>query len=108
MGVPPLTEEELKRGNTPELDAALEEGGFLEQTPLWYYVLKEAEVRADGNTLGELGSRIVCETLIGLLKHDRNSFFHEWGRSPAAAVRLANGDPVVTIRDFLEFAGLPD
>ena len=69
MGVAPLSEEELRRGNTPEVNAALDEGGFLRNTPLWYYVLKEAEVRADGNSLGELGSRIVCETIIGLLRH---------------------------------------
>jgi hypothetical protein len=106
MGVAPLTEEELKRGNTDELNAALEEGGFLRNTPLWYYILKEAEVRADGNSLGELGSRIVCETVLGLLKHDRNSVFNARGWSPADAVRLPNGDPVVTIRDFLEFAGV--
>ena len=108
MGVAPLTEEELRRGNTPEVNAALEEGGFLQHTPLWYYVLKEAETRADGNSLGELGSRIVCETVIGLLKHDRNSYLNNrsWWWTPADAVRLPNGDPIVTIRDFLRFAGV--
>lgn len=106
MGVPPLADGELERGNTPELDAALEEGGFLRRTPLWCYVLKEAEARADGDALGELGSRIVCETLGGLPEHDRDSFFHERGRSPADAVRLPNGDPVVTIRDSLGSAGV--
>jgi len=63
-------------------------------------------VRANGNSLGELGSRIVCETILGLLRHDRNSFLGEPGRTPVDAVRLQNGDPVVTIRDFLEFAGV--
>ena len=69
-------------------------------------MLKEAEARADGNSLGELGSRIVCETILGLLRHDRNSYLHRHGWSLADAVRLPNGDPVVTIRDFLEFAGV--
>jgi hypothetical protein len=100
--------EELRRGNTPEVNAALEEGGFLQHTPLWYYVLKEAEVRADGNALGELGSRIVCETVIGLLKHDRNSTSTTaaGGGRRRTPVRLPNGDPIVTIRDFLRFAGV--
>ena len=82
--------------------------GWAGETPLWYYVLKEAEVRADGNSLGELGSRIVCETVIGLLKHDRNSYLNNrgWWWTPADAVRLPNGDPIVTIRDFLRFAGV--
>ena len=106
MGVAKLEKEELERGNTPEVNAALNEGGFLEKTPLWYYVLKEAEVRANGNSLGELGSRIVCETIVGLLQNDRNSILNDRGRAPVNAVRLPNGDPVVTIRDFLEFAGV--
>jgi hypothetical protein len=106
MGVAPLSAEELKRGNSDAVNAALDEGGFVEHTPLWYYVLKEAEVRGNGNSLGELGSRILCETIVGLLKYDRNSYLNAHGKSCMEAVRLPNGDPVVTIRDFLEFAGL--
>ncbi len=34
--------------------------------PLWSYVLREAEVQCAGLTLGELGSAIVGQTLIGL------------------------------------------
>ena len=41
---------------------------------MFYYVLKEAEVRADGNSLGELGSRIVVETQIGIMRNDKHSF----------------------------------
>ena len=47
-----------------------DDGGFVEHTPLWYYVLKEAEIRANGNSLGELGSRIVVETQVGLMRND--------------------------------------
>ena len=106
MGVSPLSEAELRQGNSDGVNAALEQGGFLQRTPLWYYVLKEAEVRANGNFLGELGSRIVCETVLGLLHHDRGSFLHARGWSPADGVRLDGGDPVVTIRDFFRFAGV--
>jgi heme peroxidase len=105
MGVPPLTEAELRQNNSDALNAALEQGGFLQRTPLWYYVLKEAEVRANGNSLGELGSRLVCETIIGLLVNDRGSFLNQRGGwDPSEGVRLDNGDPIVTIRDFLKFA----
>jgi len=107
MGVSVLTEAELRQGNTPEVDAALEAGGLLQHTPLWYYVLKEAEIRANGNSLGELGSRIVVETQIGLLIHDRRSYLNvDDGWDPSKGVMLANGDPIVTIRDFFEFAEL--
>ena len=108
MGVLALTQDELRRDNSDALNAALEQGGFLQNTPLWYYLLKEAEVRASGNSLGELGSRIVCETVIGLLRNDRNSFLNDRGGwDPSEGVKLDNGDPLVTIRDFLSFTGVP-
>jgi hypothetical protein len=43
-------------------------------TPLWYYILKEAEVMAKGLCLGPVGGRIVGEVIIGLLQLDRHSF----------------------------------
>lgn len=49
--------------------------GFDRQTPLWFYILKEAEHLGSGNHLGPLGSRIVAETLIGLLDHDPGSYW---------------------------------
>ncbi|MGB0128310.1 MAG: heme peroxidase family protein [Rhodocyclaceae bacterium] len=107
MGVAPLTETELRQNNSDDINAALEQGGFLRRTPLWYYVLKEAEVRANGNTLGELGSRIVCETIVGLLANDRSSYFNQRGGwDPTEGVKLDNGDLIVTIGDFLKFAGV--
>ncbi|MCO8274942.1 peroxidase [Actinoplanes sp. TRM 88003] len=36
-------------------------------TPLWFYILKEAE---DGDRLGPVGGRIVAEVLLGLLRAD--------------------------------------
>jgi hypothetical protein len=114
MGVTPLSENELRLGNSGPLNQVLEDKGFLQQTPLWYYVLKEAEVRANGNSLGELGSRIVCETIIGQLLNDLESYLKQQGGwDPSKGVKLPNpgGDPrdgnlIVTIRDFFRFAGL--
>lgn len=39
---------------------------FCEKTPLWFYILAEAEVQNDGK-LGETGSKIVAETIIKLI-----------------------------------------
>jgi hypothetical protein len=44
-----------------------------ENTPLWYYVLKEAEAH-EGHHLGPVGGRIVAEVLIGLLCGDPLSY----------------------------------
>ncbi|HLL67985.1 MAG TPA: heme peroxidase family protein [Micromonosporaceae bacterium] len=43
-------------------------------TPLFYYVLAEAEMLANGLTLGPVGGRIVGEVFLGLLQLDPNSY----------------------------------
>ena len=43
-------------------------------TPLWYYVLCEANARAGGRHLGPAGGRIVAEVLVGLLEADPESY----------------------------------
>jgi hypothetical protein len=109
MGVQPLSRSELRRNNSDAVNQALQNGGFLEHTPLWYYVLKEAEVRANGNSLGELGSRIVAETQIGIMRGDPSSYLNDGsgGWDPSKGVQLPDGGgPIVTIRDFFAFADL--
>lgn len=107
IGAQPLTRDELRPSNHPALADALQQGGFLERTPLWYYVLREAEVRANGNSLGEVGSRIICDTIIGLVVNDPRSYLNQpGGWDPSKGVRLANGDPIVTIADLFRFAGI--
>jgi hypothetical protein len=43
-------------------------------SPLWYYVLAEADYQQDGERLGAVGSRIVAETLIGLIEADETAY----------------------------------
>ncbi|NMF63748.1 peroxidase family protein [Brasilonema octagenarum] len=108
LGVKKLTADELKRGNSADINQALEP--FLEKTPAWYYILKESEVRANGDSLGEVGSRIVAETIIGLIKNDPSSYLNEgeynrvW--DPSKGVKLPNGGEIRVIGDFLKFAGV--
>src|SRR5215213_1844368 len=47
---------------------------FANETPLWFYILKEAEVQQNGERLGTVGGRIVAEVLLGLLDGDPLSF----------------------------------
>jgi hypothetical protein len=44
--------------------------GWTGETPLWYYILREAAVKASGNRLGPVGGRIVADVLVGLLDRD--------------------------------------
>ena len=44
--------------------------------PLWYYILREAQLQAGGRHLGEVGGRIVAEVFVGLLAKDPSSYLH--------------------------------
>ncbi|HEV7263680.1 MAG TPA: peroxidase family protein [Falsiroseomonas sp.] len=66
LGQPHLTAEELGIAQLP-LSVQL-------KTPLWYYVLKEAE-RGGGERLGPVGGRILAETFLGALLHAASSYF---------------------------------
>jgi hypothetical protein len=107
MKVRVLSERELKKNASAAVAAALEANDklLLNHTPLWFYVLKEAEVRANGNTLGEVGSRIVAETIIGLLRKDPDSYLnHNWDPSKSPLRVGAQRKPIVRIIDMLRFA----
>jgi hypothetical protein len=51
--------------------------GLHRRTPLWYYILREAEVQQGGQQLGAVGGRIVAEVFIGLLLGDSQSFLRQ-------------------------------
>jgi hypothetical protein len=88
----------------PEL-AGYGNGVALEtQSPLWYYLLAEAEQLAGGLTLGPTGGRIVGEVFIGLLQLDPSSYLSvDPGWTPTLPSETA-GDFRIT--DLLRFAGV--
>jgi len=78
--------------------------GFETSTPLWYYVLKEAEVIRDGIMLGPVGTRIVGEVIIGLLQTDPNGYFQLQPNFRPTLPSTEAGNFRVT--DLLRFAGV--
>ena len=48
----------------------------LKEAPLWYYILKEADIEHNGTRLGRLGGRIVAEVILGLLELDLMSYVY--------------------------------
>ncbi len=77
--------------------------GWEGETPLWYYILKEAEVQAGGERLGDVGGRIVAEVLLGLLEGDANSYLN---LKPNWRPTLpATNDGEFSMVDLLMFAG---
>jgi hypothetical protein len=47
--------------------------GWEIETPLWLYILREADVLGDGDELGPVGGRIVADVLVGLIDADPES-----------------------------------
>lgn len=106
MGETPLKPEQLIAG--PEKDILSREV-FKGKTPLWFYILKEAEL-VGGNHLGRVGSRIVAETLVGLVKYSKYSILAEapgvfaWQPSKYGTRFSDDGKPIFAMTDLLEFA----
>ena len=90
----------LARGDLDDLKPY----GLDTRTPLWFYVLREAERQAGGKCLGQVGGNIVAEVMIGLLEGDPSSYLRqnpEWKPSLPAATQ---GDFRMT--DLLKFANV--
>ncbi|MFT7648656.1 MAG: hypothetical protein ACI8Y4_003408 [Candidatus Poriferisodalaceae bacterium] len=91
----------LSRGDLDDLDGL---GHRLDQsTPLWFYILREADVIHEGLHLGPVGGRIVAEVFVNLLRRDPTSYFSsqpEW--RPELESRSGDGDFSMT--DLLTIA----
>ncbi len=55
---------------------ALSAAGFETRTPLWFYILAEAEFQENGMRLGPVGGTLVAEVLIGLVRRSADSIFN--------------------------------
>ncbi|TCO54203.1 peroxidase family protein [Actinocrispum wychmicini] len=97
MGQPPLGPEvfpELRQFNL----------GLDSNTPLWYYILREADVINDGIALAGVGARLCGEVFIGLLQLDPTSYLSvNPNFRPTLPGRTA-GEFHIT--DLLTFAGV--
>ena len=98
----PLTAVEIASDSNGSTDGAVaKQQGLDTKTPLWYYILKEAKIRGNGESLGPVGSIIVSEVFVGLIHGDQNSFLWKvknWKPTLPSAVA---GD--FTFADLLRF-----
>ena len=102
MGATPLTNADLAELN-PILPS------FVESTPLFYYVLKEAELIEDGMRLGPVGARLVGEVFIGLLQLDPDCYLNAQPQWLPTLPTLGSSPDTFRMIDFLRFAGVdPD
>jgi len=98
-----IEDEEIAHGPHEE---TLRKYRFHEDTPLWYYVLKEAEVLQKGARLGPVGSRIVADVITRALASDADSYIRvnpNW--TPSLPARYS--DPkMFGMADLLRFASV--
>ena len=95
MGVPALTPTQLDMLKPFDMEKS---------TPLWFYILKEAELMEEGLRLGPVGGRIVGEVFIGLLKADETSYLAAQPNWTPVLPSATPGDFRIT--DLLTFAGV--
>ena len=98
--------------NLPELARRdlddLQQYGMDDRTPLWFYILREADIVEDGERLGPVGARIVAEVFLGLLQGDRASYLAQdpdWQPSLPTIDPGRTGDDFLMI-DLLRYAGV--
>lgn len=100
MKLPVLTPAEIATGTDGTVAKA---HGFDKKTPLWYYILKEAQVKGGSERLGPVGARIVAEVFIGLVAGDVSSYL---GVNPKWKPTLPSKTPgTFLMTDLLQFVG---
>jgi hypothetical protein len=70
-------------------------------TPLWYYILREAEILCGGNSLGPLGGRIVAETVHASIEASECSILSESGWQPSLPSRCRS---FFSMNDLIDFS----
>jgi hypothetical protein len=87
-------------------ELGLTDAGWGGEAPLWFYILKEAEkAPASAKRLGPVGGRIVAEVLLGLLKHDAESYVnHPTAWKPVRPIAPRAGD--FKMNDLVKFADI--
>jgi hypothetical protein len=77
--------------------------GWQGKAPLWFYLLRESELQANGERLGAVGGRIVAEVILGILDADKASYLHaKPGFVPVAPIAPARGQ--FRMGDLIKFA----
>ena len=104
LGITPMTAAQLLSGLDPMESNFLNSNPILlSKTPLWYYILREASVLSNGNSLGPLGAKIVSDTFIRILKRDSESYLNVTGGFTPCLPFLSSD---FTVTDIIIFSGI--
>ena len=104
QGVVPMTEAQIVSVAKfiPGQSEVLRETDLLTRTPLWFYILAEAAYYTGGHHLGPVGSTIVAEVLIGVLRQSTYSILADRKWTPTLGDTAGKFD----FEDLLKLAGV--
>ncbi|MEU9311175.1 heme peroxidase family protein [Streptomyces sp. NPDC048256] len=103
VDVEPLTAADIAQGGGAQLSGELAEA-VAQHTPLWFYILREAEVRGDGKLTG-VGGRIVAEVFHRAIEGSRHSIVRDpFWRPFLSPVEERNSQDVFEMTDLLLYA----
>jgi hypothetical protein len=101
MGFKPLTGDELGTDLDGGSDGTVLKAQKLHTaTPLWYYILKEAQLVHGGARLGPVGATIIAECFLGFVHGDHDSFL--WRASNWKPDLAPSGPGSFTMADMLK------
>ncbi|MDH5676920.1 MAG: heme peroxidase family protein [Myxococcales bacterium] len=101
--VPPGLDPIAREATDPDWAKVIGNPDLCEKTPLWYYILREAET-AGGDRLGTVGATIVAETFYRMLKDDPESYLNT--ATTFAPSLPGKDDGTYDIVDILTLAGV--
>jgi len=74
-----LSSTELIQDSHDQSGSALKHANLQDNTPLFYYLLKEAEIKCKGTKLGPIASHIVGDVITGALENDPDGYLRGVG-----------------------------
>lgn len=98
---PPGSDQTVASASSPQQAEILLEAKFISQTSLWFYVLAEAN-HFGGEHLGPVGSTIIAEVLIGLVRRSEDSIQANASFSPTLGSIVGE----FTLPDLLRLASV--
>lgn len=105
-----LSRTEMKKDVPTEMAKLIDDLEIGQKAPLWFYLLQEANARHAGDHLGEMGSILVAETFVSLVKASKPSIIASGWTPTDSPLRLSNGsevDDLPKMMVFCEENGVP-
>jgi hypothetical protein len=103
LGLRPLSASALeKAADSAAQVQVLRASGFNKRTPLWYYLLAEANTKPRGRHLGPVGSTLLGEVFVGLIQRSEDSILRTRKWTP----ELGGKKGKFELPDLLRFAGV--